>query len=429
MAKKDKESKSIDVSIDSIFKEVDALNPDASYLDNSALSYVDDYIDTGSLALNAIISGDMLKGAPRGRILGFSGPSQSGKSLFVKQILGNAQKKGYTAVIWDTENAIDGAGSEALGLDSKKTKYYPVETIEACRNQICTFLNRIITVNEALRKEGKPEVKVIVAIDSVGNLASAKELADIEKGKDSADMGTRAKALKSMMRALTFLSAKSKVSIICTNHIYDNPGELHPSMIKTQSGGKGLVYLASILVQLSMTAERGNDDDGDSSEEDDNAPMIAIANNRNGVNLTALTIKNRFAPPYLKTKLYLNFKTGLSKYAGLFDIGQAFNVIVRSGKRWVLVKDRTGINFNDTKIDWDPYILAGKAEMLGFKKEWITDIKVWEKIIGPLNEVVKKELTYGNGGLIASKEAAEAAAIIGTDDIDDEIDDVNNTQQ
>ena len=429
MAKKDKESKSIDVSIDSIFKEVDALNPDASYLDNSALSYVDDYIDTGSLALNAIISGDMFKGAPRGRILGFSGPSQSGKSLFVKQILGNAQKKGYTAVIWDTENAIDGAGSEALGLDSKKTKYYPVETIEACRNQICTFLNRIITVNEALRKEGKPEVKVIVAIDSVGNLASAKELADIEKGKDSADMGTRAKALKSMMRALTFLSAKSKVPIICTNHIYDNPSELHPSMIKTQSGGKGLVYLASILVQLSMTAERGNDDDGDSSEEDDNAPMIAIANNRNGVNLTALTIKNRFAPPYLKTKLYLNFKTGLSKYAGLFDIGQAFNVIVRSGKRWVLVKDRTGINFNDTKIDWNPYILAGKAEMLGFKKEWITDIKVWEKIIGPLNEVVKKELTYGNGGLIASKEAAEAAAIIGTDDIDDEIDDVNNTQQ
>jgi len=228
MAKKDKESKSIDVSIDSIFKEVDALNPDASYLDNSALSYVDDYIDTGSLALNAIISGDMFKGVPRGRILGFSGPSQSGKSLFVKQILGNAQKKGYTAVIWDTENAIDGAGSEALGLDSKKTKYYPVETIEACRNQICTFLNRIIIVNDALRKEGKPEVKVIVAIDSVGNLASAKELADIEKGKDSADMGTRAKALKSMMRALTFLSAKAKVSIICTNHIYDNPGELHP---------------------------------------------------------------------------------------------------------------------------------------------------------------------------------------------------------
>jgi len=419
MAKKDKESKSIDVSIDSIFKEVDALNPDASYLDNSALSYVDDYIDTGSLALNAIISGDMFKGAPRGRILGFSGPSQSGKSLFVKQILGNAQKKGYTAVIWDTENAIDGAGSEALGLDSKKTKYYPVETIEACRNQICTFLNRIIIVNDALRKEGKPEVKVIVAIDSVGNLASAKELADIEKGKDSADMGTRAKALKSMMRALTFLSAKAKVPIICTNHIYDNPGELHPSMVKTQSGGKGLVYLASILVQLSMTAEKGTDDDGDNSEEDDNAPMIAIANNRNGVNLTALTIKNRFAPPYLKTKLYLNFKTGLSKYAGLFDIGRAFNVIVKTGKRWVLVKDRTGINFNDTKIDWDPLISSGKAEMLGFKKEWITNVNVWEKIIGPLNEVVKKELTYGNCSSLTSKEAAEEYALIDTADDED----------
>jgi len=189
-------------------------------------------------------------------------------------------------------------------------------------------------------------------------------------------------------------------------------------MVKTQSGGKGLVYLASILVQLSMTAEKGTDD-GDNSEEDDNAPMIAIANNRNGVNLTALTIKNRFAPPYLKTKLYLNFKTGLSKYAGLFDIGQAFNVIVKTGKRWVLVKDRTGINFNDTKIDWDPLISSGKAEMLGFKKEWITNVNVWEKIIGPLNEVVKKELTYGNCSSLTSKEAAEEYALIDTADDED----------
>ena len=420
MAKKDdKEKKKSDKlpSIDSIFGEVDKLNPDASFLNDSALSYVDDYIDTGSFALNAIISGDMFKGTPRGRILGLAGPSSSGKSLFVKQILGNAQKKGYTAVIWDTENAIDGAGSEALGLDPKKTKYYPVETIEACKNQISTFLSRIIATNAELKEAGKPELKVIIAIDSLANLASAKELADIEKGSEAMDMGTRAKALKSMMRVLTFQCAKAKVPIVVTNHIYDNPGELRPSMVKTQSGGKGLIYLASILVQLSMTAEKGADDE-DGGEEDDAAPMIAIANNRNGVNLTALTIKNRFVPPYLRTKLYLNFKTGLSKYAGLFDIGQAFNVIVKTGKRWVLVKD-SSIKLDDPKLDWDVQIKAGKAEMLGFKKEWIGDLKVWERIVVPLNEVLKRELTYGNGSAIVSKEAAEEGALLQDADVEE----------
>lgn len=398
MAKKDKdEKKRLDKlpGIADIFDDVDKLNPDASFLNNSALSFVDDYIDTGSLALNAIISGDMFKGTPRGRILGLAGPSMCGKSLFVKQILGNAQKKGYTAVIWDTENAIDGAGSEALGLDPKKTKYYPVESIEQCKIQISTFLSRIIETNASLKEAGKPELKVIIAIDSLGNLASTKELMDIEKGNESMDMGTRAKALKSMMRVLTFQSAKAKVPIVVTNHVYDNPGELRPSMVKTQSGGKGLIYLASILVQLSMTSEKGVDDDND--EEDESAPMIAIANNRNGVNLTALTIKNRFVPPYLKTKIYLNFKTGLSKYAGLFEIGQAFNVLVKEGKRWTLINN-------------------GKVEMLGFRKDWISDIKVWERIVVPLNEVLKKELTYGSGTPIVSKEAAEAAALIESED-------------
>lgn len=410
MAKKEEKPKKEKLpGIADIFNEVDKLNPDASFLTDSALSFVDDYIDTGSLALNAIISGDMFKGTPRGRILGFSGPSQSGKSLFVKQILGNAQKKGYTVVIWDTENAIDSAGSESLGLDPKKTKYYPVESIEQCKIQISTFLTRIIETNVALKAAGKPELKVAIAIDSLGNLASNKELLDIAKGSESADMGTRAKTLKSMMRVLTFQCAKAKVPIIVTNHIYDNPGELRPSMVKTQSGGKGLVYLASILVQLSMTAEKGTDEE-DGGEEEDSAPMIAIANNRNGVNLTALTVKNRFVPPYLKTKLYLNFKTGLSKYAGLFDIGTAFNVIVKDGKRWILLKDPRTEPDPDPKVGYDEHIKSGKAVMLGFKKNWISDVSVWEQIVPPLNEVLKKELTYG-GGAIVSKEAAEQAAL------------------
>jgi RecA/RadA recombinase len=402
MAKKEKQEKIEELKgtgINDIFKEVDKLNPDASFLNDSTLSVVSDYIDTGSYALNAIISGSFFKGAPQGRILGFSGPSSSGKSLFVKQILANAQKKGYTAVIWDTENAIDSMGSESLGLDPTRTKYYPVETVEQCRNQIATFLDRIIEANKAideynakqkaLQKEGKESkplkehLKVIIAIDSLGNLASTKELNDIAKGGESADMGTRAKALKSMMRALTVKTARARVPMVVTNHIYDNPGEMHPSLVKQQSGGKGLIYLASILVQLSMRTEKIADNEEEES--------LAVAHNVSGVTLGAMTIKNRFVPPFLKTELYLNFKTGLSRYAGLFDMGKAFGVIELDGKRYKL------------------NMSSGQSKMLGFKDDWINDVKVWEEIVPHLNAKVEKELCYGS----VNEVVKQAEALVG----------------
>lgn len=362
--KKSKEEKEFKSSVKDIFNEIDKLNPDACFLNDSALSFVDDYIDTDSLALNAIISGDLYKGIPRGRITGFAGPSQSGKTLIVKKILANAQKKGYMAVVFDSENAVDGANSEGLGLDSSKVKYYPVETVEQCRNQVCTLLDRIIEVNN-------PDMKIIIAIDSLGNLASSKELNDIAEGKEATDMGTRAKAIKSMMRTLTFKAAKAKVPIVVTNHIYDNPAAMFKSLVNSQSGGSGLIYLASILVQLSVRREKND-------EKDETTTGSPIAHEITGVTLGAMTTKNRFIPPFLKTELYLNFKTGLSKYAGLFEIAEAFKILEPSGYRFILK-------------DGSP-----TGTMLGFRKDWDNDPLVWAKIIPILNEVLKTQLCYGS---------------------------------
>ena len=138
-------------------------------------------------------------------------------------------------------------------------------------------------------------MKVIIAIDSLGNLASAKELRDVTEGKDAADMGTKAKAMKSMMRALTFKAAKARVPIVFTNHIYDNPTSLYPELVKKQSGGSGPVYLASLLVQLAVRNEKIDKNEGQES--------IAVAHNVSGVTLSAMTVKNRFVPSFLKAEL------------------------------------------------------------------------------------------------------------------------------
>jgi len=346
-------------SLKDIFEAVDALNTDASMLsEDNSLSIVGDWIDTGSYALNAIFSGSLYKGIPVGRVTGFSGPSGAGKTLIVNKIIANAQKKGYFAAVWDTEAAVDRQSAEGVGVDPKRLKYYPVETVEDCRNQIATFLDKIIAAND-------PNLKVIIAIDSLGNLASAKELRDVTEGKDAADMGTKAKAMKSMMRALTFKAAKARVPILFTNHIYDNPTSLYPELVKKQSGGSGPIYLASLLVQLATRNEKIDKNEGEEA--------IAVAHNVSGVTLSAMTVKNRFAPPFLKAELYNNFRTGLSRYAGLADMAIAFGVIQQTGSTF---------QFNGEKI--------------GYRKTWENDTEFWDtKVIPLLEETLKEKVRYG----------------------------------
>ena len=55
---------------------------------------VTDFYDTGSMALNRVITGNVHNGIPRGRITTIYGPSQSGKSLIAAQVVANAFKDG-----------------------------------------------------------------------------------------------------------------------------------------------------------------------------------------------------------------------------------------------------------------------------------------------------------------------------------------------
>ena len=343
-------------NLKSIFGDVDKMNPDGGFLNETSISTPSDWIDTSCKALNAIISGSLHKGIPVGRITGFAGPSGAGKTLIINKILANAQKKGYIAVIWDSEVAVDKDSARNVGMDLKKTKYYPVETIEECRNQLSTFLDNIIAAND-------PSLKFIVSIDSLGNLASSKEIEDARKGKDAADVGQRAKALKSMMRAITYKAAKAGVPILFSNHIYEGM-EMFPSMIKNQAGGKGPIYLASVLVQLSTRSEKASDNPDEQN--------IAISNNVSGVTMSAMTVKNRVVPPFLKTELYLNFKTGLDENTGLFDLALSLGVIQQNGKTY--------------QVD---------GVSVGYRKNLEKDAAFWEKISPALEAKLAEELRYG----------------------------------
>jgi len=347
--------------IDAALNEINEINPFATYLNDNTLSRVEGWVDTGSYVLNAIVSGSIHGGIPKGRVTMLAGESMTGKSLFVQKILANAQKAGLIPVIFDTENAVDGEGAARLGLDITKVKYVPCISIEQTRNALFKFLTAV--------KEKKLEGKFIIAIDSLGNLQSELELARMGKDSTSSDMGTKARAMKSLMQTCTNLGAVTQTTILCTNHVYDDPSAMFPSIEKHMPGGKACVYLPSVTVQLARKPMKS--DDGKTTDGELAVGQKSYA----GIIIRALTRKNRFIKQYLEGEMYLSFANGLDRYYGLLDLAVGMGVIVQNGSTYAL-EDGT---------------------KLGYYKVWRKNSQLWEETILPkVEERIKGEWSYSN---------------------------------
>jgi RecA/RadA recombinase len=354
-------SDKIDKDILASLNQLDDVVPYSAYLSDSTLSSVDDWIDTGSMVLNALISGSLYGGIPNGRITQFAGPSGAFKTGVVLNIVANAQKKGLFPVIFDTEGAIDGLAAKNFGVDTSKVKYLGCESVEQTRNAIHKFLTNV--------REKKQYGKFIIVIDSLANLNSEMELSRMDKDSVSADMGTFAKSIKSLLKRITNLSTLTKTPIVITNHVYDDPSAMYPSLEKNMPGGKAAVYLPTVTVQLARKLVK------DSENKQVVDKLSASQKNYSGVVIRALTAKNRLIKQYLEGEFYLSFSKGIDKYYGLLDIMKGMGVVSNAGS---------------TYTDWE-------GNKLGFYKTWSKDFDLWEqKLLPELEKRIKIHWAYGS---------------------------------
>ena len=355
----------LDKKILEAMEEIDKINPYATFLDQSTISNVTEWINTGSMGLNAIISGSLYGGIPRNRVTLVAGESMTGKTFFLLQILANAQKAGLVPVVFDPEFAIDSQSASNLGLDPTGVKYVPCYSIEETRNAVYRFLTKA--------KELGVENKFIVAIE-LGNLENQLSINRMEKplkdgeSNTSMDMGTRARSMASLLRTCTVLSAMTKTTFLLTNHIYEDPSAMYDSIIKLMPGGKKVVYLPSVTVQLARKPEKS--DDGKTMD----GELVVGQRNFPGVILKALTVKNRFIQQYLQTEMYLSFTKGLNKYYGLLDLAVGFGSVIQKG----------------------PVNELPDGTKLGFYRNWRKDEKIWEKILADLEPKLKVAWAYGS---------------------------------
>ena len=221
-------------------------NEYASKVSDGMLGKVNDYIDTGSYILNALLSGSIHKGLPSNKITAFAGESATGKTFFilgiVKQFLIDNPTGGV--LYFESESALTPEMIEERKIDSTRFIQLPVATIQDFAQQASRVVDKHIENSEA---------PLLLCLDSLGMLSTAKEVEDITTGANKVDM-TKARIVKGTFRVLTLKLAKAGIPLLVTNHTYKQVGTMFPQDV--MGGGSGLQYAASSIVFLSRRKEK-----------------------------------------------------------------------------------------------------------------------------------------------------------------------------
>lgn len=257
------------------------------------------YISTGIRILDALLSKSIKSGGvPKNRITIFAGPPQTGKSYIALSIVRNAQKEGYNIIYIDTEFAIEKSDFDMFGVDTSDPAKFMLLRSNRVEN-IKIFLTQLLSELKTQKEKGVDVSKTLIVLDSIGQLASNKEIEDALDGKNKQDM-SRAKAIKSLFRIINSDLGYLNIPLVATNHVYLTQ-DLFPQMV--QSGGEGINYSASIIVYLTISKLKSGD-------------MDDLDIGQSGVIVTAKSRKNRLAKPK-KVKFELDHSKGVNPYKGL----------------------------------------------------------------------------------------------------------------
>lgn len=357
-----------------LFKTAQKLNPYATYMGEDNITKISGYIDTGCYAINAIFSADLFGGIPKGRVTTLFGPSQSGKSFISALCQKGAQKQDMDVVVFDTEFDKDGRMEKSLGVDLSRVMTIPIESVEELIVQATKLFDDIIS-------DTSEQGKYLFVLDSLGFLASKKQLEDAGNNKVPMDMGLKAKMIKQFFNNIKGKISKTKCPFIIINHEIADPNQQYESIFKTQGGGHSVEFVSTVMAHISAKKEKQ-----DKSNELD-VQTIMTKKDYTGQNIRIFTQKNRCAIPHKNTEIYLNFATGIDPYSGLEGLLEYLDSLYLKDSKGEIGKGRTY------------YLKDGEEEIkLGSLNDWKHNKEVWDKILPMLNNVVKKELSYRDNG-------------------------------
>lgn len=256
------------------------------------------FLTTGVYLLDAALSGKLLGGGiSTNRITAFAGESGSGKSFLAYSVAKHAQKSGYSVIYIDTEGALDLEDLPKFGVDNSLDKFRLIRSNKV--EDVNILLTQLIDELKEQKMAGFEIPKLLIVLDSLGQMASNKEKADLLKGDIKQDM-TKAKALGSMFRSINTDLGYLDIPFLVCNHTYLTMDLFPRSVLR---GGNGLLYSASVIGFMSKSQlKTGQEDDMDLGA--------------SGISVLFKTQKNRMAKPK-KIRFDISFANGMNPYTGL----------------------------------------------------------------------------------------------------------------
>jgi RecA/RadA recombinase len=288
----------------------------ADTLSESSFFNAKDAIPTSIPALNVALSGKLDGGLTPGLTI-LAGPSRHFKSMFGLMMIKAYLSKYPDAVclFMDSEFGITPEYIRAVGIDASRVLHVPIEHIEQLKFDL---VKRLEEINRG--------DKVVIFIDSIGNLASKKEVDDALDEKSAADM-TRAKQLKSLFRIITPHFTTKDLPCIVVNHTYQEQA-LYPKTI--MSGGTGPMYSASTVFILGKQQEKEGTD------------LL-------GWNFIINIEKSRYVKEKSKIPITVKFEGGVSKWSGLLEMALESKSVVKPSNGWYSRVDETTGEVEDKK--------------------------------------------------------------------------------
>lgn len=260
-----------------------------------------DMIQTQVPMVNVALSGKLDGGLTPGLTV-FAGPSKHFKTAFALLLAKSYLEKYQDAVVlfYDSEFGSPQSYFDSFGINTSRVLHTPITDIEQLKLDVMAQLNHIERGDH-----------LIIVVDSVGNLASRKEVEDALDGKSVADM-SRAKQLKSLFRMITPHLTLKDIPMIVVNHTYKEIGMFPKDIV---SGGTGVYYSADNIFIIGRQQEK---DGGDVT----------------GYNFIINVEKSRYVREKSKIPIEVSFEGGISKWSGLLEIALDGGFVVKPSNGW-----------------------------------------------------------------------------------------------
>jgi RecA/RadA recombinase len=305
---------------------------ESAILSKSKFFNAKDMIATAVPIINVALSGKLDGGLTPGLTM-WAGPSKHFKTAFSLLMAKSYLDKYEDAALlfYDSEFGTPQSYFDSFGIDTNRVLHTPLTDIEQLKFDIMSQLTQL--------ERGD---KLIIIIDSIGNLASKKEVEDALAEKSVADM-SRAKQVKSLFRMVTPHLSLKDIPMIVVNHTYKEIGMFPKDIV---GGGTGSYYSADNIFIIGRQQEK------------EGTEVV-------GYNFIINVEKSRYVKEKSKIPVTVSFDGGISKWSGLLDIAIESGHVIKPSNGWYSkvnvdsgeVEDKKfRIKETDTKEFWLPIL-------------------------------------------------------------------------